>query len=120
MILVVFFIPSLDYSYTGKEYLTREINKVTIAQIGNFGICRVLITMERNMQKMLSETNYPTKLYRSTTRYLVCGRPVFGVNLLSTMYQQQGRICSNPDKKWDARSVKLLFMHRLVYLVYER
>ena len=56
----------------------------------------------------------PTKLYRSTTRYWVCGRPLFGVNLLSTMYQQQGRIYSIPDKECCTRSVKLLFKYRCV------
>jgi hypothetical protein len=62
----------------------------------------------------------PTKLYRPTTRYLVCGRPVFGVNLLSTTGQLQGRIFLNPDKEWHTRSVNLLFKYKSAYLVYER
>ncbi len=65
-------------------------------------------------------TGYPTKLYGPPTRYWVCGRPVFGVNLLSTTYQPQGRIFSNPDKEWHTRSVNSLFKYRPVYSVNER
>jgi hypothetical protein len=44
---------------------------------------------------------------------------VFGVNLLSTTYQPQGRISKNADKEWNTRSVNLLFKYRPVYPVYE-
>ena len=68
----------------------------------------------------MSVLSIPTKLYRSTTRHWVCGHPVFEVNLLATMYLQQGMIYSIPDKEYHNRPVNLLFKYENGYPVYER
>ncbi len=73
-----------------------------------------------NIIQKLQLMSDPTKLYGPPTRYWVCGRPVFGVNLLTTTYQPQGRIYSNPDKECHTRYVISLFEYRSIYAVHER